>query len=339
MGLFSAREVRAGEAFVAVQEYAREQARRGIILAVCSKNDEATALEPFEKHPEMLLRRSDIACFVANWSDKATNLCAIARQLNIGLDALVFLDDNPFERNLVRAELPMVAVPEVPDDPALVPRCLADAGYFEAVAITAEDLDRGRLYQSNLARESLQASVTDMASYLRDLNMTLVWSRFDSTGLARTTQLINKTNQFNLTTRRYSEAEVAGVMNDPNAFGLQLRLLDRFGDNGIIAIVIGRRIPHDPQDVLIDTWLMSCRVLGRGVEAATLALVVTAAAGLGAQRLIGEYRPSAKNGMVREHFPRLGFTALSERPDGTTYWALPLQDFAPPPVFIDIKEA
>jgi FkbH-like protein len=328
-----------GEAFASVQDYAREQSRRGIILAVCSKNDEANALEPFEKHPEMVLRRTDIACFIANWSDKAGNIRDIAKQLNIGLDSLVFLDDNPFERNLVRAELPMVAVPEVPDDPALVPRVLADAGYFEALAITPEDLERGRLYQSNLARETLRSSVTDMDSYLRDLQMKLVWSRFDTTGLARTTQLINKTNQFNLTTRRYSEDEVAAVMNDPAAFGLQLRLLDRFGDNGIIGIVIGRRVADDATSVIIDTWLMSCRVLGRGVEAATLALVVSAAQTLGASRLIGEYLPTKKNGMVREHFPKLGFAALSAEPNGATRWVLDAKTFAAPPSFIDIVEA
>jgi FkbH-like protein len=328
-----------GEAFASVQDYAREQSRRGIILAVCSKNDAANALEPFEKHPEMVLRRTDIACFVANWNDKASNIRDIAKQLNIGLDSLVFLDDNPFERNLVRAELPMVAVPEVPDDPALVPRVLADAGYFEALSITPEDLERGRLYQSNLARETLRASVTDMDSYLRDLQMKLVWSRFDTTGLARTTQLINKTNQFNLTTRRYSEDEVAAVMNDPAAFGLQLRLLDRFGDNGIIGIVIGRRVADDATSVIIDTWLMSCRVLGRGVEAATLALVVSAAQKLGASRLIGEYLPTKKNGMVREHFPKLGFAALSEEPNGATRWVLDLKNCVSPSSFIEIVEA
>jgi FkbH-like protein len=233
----------------------------------------------------------------------------------------------------------MVAVPEVPDDPALVPRVLADAGYFEALSITPEDLERGRLYQSNLARETLRASVTDMDSYLRDLQMKLVWSRFDTTGLARTTQLINKTNQFNLTTRRYSEDEVAAVMNDHAAFGLQLRLLDRFGDNGIIGIVIGRRVADDATSVIIDTWLMSCRVLGRGVEAATLALVVSAAQRLGATRLIGEYLPTKKNGMVREHFPKLGFAALSEEPNGATRWVLDVKTFAAPQNFIDIVEA
>ncbi len=156
-----------GEAFVDLQLHAREQARRGVILAVVSKNDEANAHAVFEQHPEMVPKRSDIACFIANWDDKATNIRKVAHQLNIGLDSLVFVDDNPFERNLVRQELPMVAVPAVPEEPALVAACLADAGYFEGVAVTEEDRERTRLYQENLGREALQAEAADLPSYLR----------------------------------------------------------------------------------------------------------------------------------------------------------------------------
>ncbi len=243
-----------------------------MILAVCSKNDEANALEPFEKHPDMVLRRGDIASFVANWSNKADNIRAIAQELNIGLDSLVFVDDNPFERNLVRQELPMVAVPEVSDDPTGYPVALADAGYFEALSITDEDRERTAQYQGNRARDALKAAVTDLPSYLRGLEMRLVWKRFDKIGLQRIVQLINKTNQFNLTTRRYTDEDIVAVMGDPDAFGLQLRLLDRFGDNGIIAIIIGRLQP-DVKDLYIDTWLMSCRVLGRQVEPTTLNLI------------------------------------------------------------------
>ncbi|WP_428390533.1 HAD-IIIC family phosphatase [Lichenicoccus sp.] len=304
-----------GEAHLAVQAYAQALARRGVILAVCSKNDEANARAAFERHPDMLLRLDDISCFVANWDDKATNLRRIAASLNIGTDNLVFLDDNPFERNLVRAALPEVAVPEVPDDePALMPDVLAAAGYFEAVAITDEDRARIAHYAANTARAALEASTTDMPAYLRSLEMRLVWRRFNRIGLGRIVQLINKTNQFNLTTRRLTEEQVLAVMADANAFGLQLRLLDRFGDNGIIAIVIGR-IDADG-DCLIDTWLMSCRVLGRSVEAATLALVAEQARRLGAASLLGEYRPTAKNAMVAGHYERLGFTRIAEFEDG-----------------------
>jgi FkbH-like protein len=325
-----------GEGFLAVQDYAREQARRGIILAVCSKNDEANAVEAFDKHPEMLLRRGDIASFVANWSDKATNIRQIATELNIGLDSLVFLDDNPFERNLIRQELPMVAVPEVPDDPALVPGALADAGYFEALAITDEDRERGAQYQGNRQREALKASVTDMEGYLRGLEMRLIWRPFDRIGLQRTVQLINKTNQFNLTTRRYTEAEVEAVMADPSAVGLQLRLLDRFGDYGIIAIVIGRMVAGT-EDFLVDTWLMSCRVLGRQVEEGTLNVLAAEGARLGARRMIGEYIPTKKNGMVRKHYEKLGFTTTHESPDGASRAMLDLLSFTPFPTFTVIE--
>jgi FkbH-like protein len=325
-----------GEAYSAFQDYARELSRRGIILAVCSKNDEANAVEPFEKHPEMVLKRGDIACFVANWSDKASNIRAIAKELNIGIDSLVFIDDNPFERNLVRQELPMVAVPEVSDDPTYYPTAIADAGYFEGIAVTDEDRERSGQYQGNLARDALKASVTDLDSYLRGLEMQLVWRRFDKIGLQRVVQLINKSNQFNLTTRRYTEEDVLAVMDDRRAFGLQLRLLDRFGDNGVIAIVIGRL--NDDGDLYIDTWLMSCRVLGRQVEPTTLNLIAAEARRLGAKRLIGEYIPTKKNGMVKEHYAKLGFTDTKHDEAGGNVNILDLSTFTPIDTFIHVLE-
>ncbi len=326
-----------GEAFLAVQAHAKALAARGVILAVCSKNDEANALSPFERHPEMLLKRSDLSCFVANWDDKATNLRRIARELNIGVDSLVFLDDNPFERNLIRAELPEVSVPEVPeDDPALMPQALADAGYFEAVGITDEDRARTGAYRANAERVSLAGEATDMPSYLRSLEMRLVWRRFDRIGLGRIVQLINKTNQFNLTTRRTTEAEVTALMGDPRAFGLQLRLVDRFGDNGIIAVVVGRL--DGEKRCHIETWLMSCRVLGRGVEQATLALLAEQARALGAVALVGEYVPTAKNAMVAEHYARLGFRDATPRADGGHVAVLPLHDFVAPDSYMDVSE-
>ena len=336
-----------GEAFAALQAHAKRLAGRGVILAVCSKNDEANALQPFEKHPEMVLRRDDIASFVANWDDKATNLRRIAHALNIGLDSLVFLDDNPFERNLVRGELPEVAIPEFPeDDPALVPQMLADAGYFDMLAITADDRKRTAQYQENRERAALAETATDLPAYLRSLEMKLVWNRFDRVGLARIVQLFNKTNQFNLTTIRTTDAAIAAVIDDPRQFGLQLRLVDKFGDNGIIALVIGR-LSADGRDALIHSWVMSCRVLGRQVEAATLMLIAQEARRLGTTRLVGEYRPSAKNDMVREHYPRLGFLPIDAPPgqaDGGgdaapgTFFALPLAAFEPETLFMQVSE-
>ena len=325
-----------GEAYVAFQDYARELSRRGVILAVCSKNDEANALEPFEKHPEMVLKRPDISSFVANWSDKAGNIRAIAEELNIGLDALVFIDDNPFERNLVRRELPMVAVPEVTDDPTDYPRAIADAGFFEGLSVTDEDRERTSQYQGNKARDALKASATDLESYLRAMEMHLVWKQFDRVGLQRTVQLINKSNQFNLTTKRYTEEDVLAVMADPDAFGLQLRLLDRFGDNGIIAIIIGRL--REDRDLYIDTWLMSCRVLGRQVEPTTLNLIAQEAQKLGARRLVGEYIPTKKNGMVKEHYAKLGFTVMQREENGGNLNILDLAGYTPVPTFIHVTE-
>ncbi|HYZ61337.1 MAG TPA: HAD-IIIC family phosphatase, partial [Acetobacteraceae bacterium] len=300
-----------GEAYLAFQHYARDLGRRGVILAVCSKNDEANALEPFTSHPEMVLKRDDIACFVANWTDKAANIREIAQRLNIGLDSLVFADDNPAERAIIRRELPMVQVPELPEDPTHYGACIAEAGYFEGLRVTAEDLARAGQYQQNLARESLMASATDMEGFLRSLRMEAVWNRFDRVGLARIVQLINKTNQFNLTTRRVNEEQVQALIDDPEALTLQIRLLDQFGDNGIIAIVAGTK-EQGTGAIRLDTWLMSCRVLGRGMEEETLNLVAAEAQRLGASSLIGEYRPTAKNGMVREHYAKLGFDKIGE---------------------------
>jgi FkbH-like protein len=325
-----------GEAYAAFQDYARELSRRGVILAVCSKNDEANALEPFEKHPEMVLRRGDISSFVANWSDKPGNIRAIAEELNIGLDALVFVDDNPFERNLVRQELPMVAVPEVSDDPADYPVALSDAGYFEGLAVTDEDRERTSQYQGNKARDALKTSATDLPAYLRGLEMRLIVREFDRIGLQRIVQLINKSNQFNLTTRRYTDEDVIAIMTDPAAFGLQLRLVDRFGDNGVIAIVIGRLQPN--KDLQIDTWLMSCRVLGRQVEATTLNVISLAARKLGARRLIGEYIPTKKNGMVKDHYAKLGFTVTETDPAGGSRAVLDLAGYQSAETFIHVTE-
>jgi len=298
-----------GEGFVRVQQYAADLSDRGVILAVCSKNDENVAWRAFDEHPEMVLKRKRIASFVANWENKATNLRQIAAELNIGLDALVLLDDSPYERELVRQALPMVAVPEIPEEPTLVPQRLADAGYFESVVLTEDDRLRTEQYRGGRERRALQASTTDLEGYLRDLDMRLLWQPFNQVGLQRIVQLINKTNQFNLTTRRTTEEGVVALMRDERSFGLQFRLIDRFGDNGIIAVVIGHA---EGEDVRIETWLMSCRVLGRQVEQAMLSVVAEMARRKGARRLVGEYIPTPRNGIVTEHYQRLGFIPLDE---------------------------
>jgi FkbH-like protein len=240
------------------------------------------------------------------------------------------------ERDLVRQELPMVAVPEVGDDPAHYPRIVADAGYFEGLSVTEEDRERTSQYQGNRAREALKASTTDLPAYLRGLEMQLVWKRFDRIGLQRIVQLINKSNQFNLTTRRYTEESVLAVMDDPDAFGLQLRLLDRFGDNGVIAIVIGRLQPD--RGLLIASWLLSCRVLGRQVEPTTLNLIAQEARKLGARRVVGEFIPTRKNGMVKDHYAKLGFTVMQTDEAGGNRSILDLTSFTPADTFIHVTE-
>ena len=231
-----------GEAFLALQRFVLDLRSRGVVLAICSKNEDAVARLPFRGHPEMLLRESHIAVFQANWTDKPTNIKAIAEELSLGLSSLVFLDDNPAERDAVRQALPEVAVPELPDDPALFVRTLSAAGYFESVAFSKEDLGRADFYQQNTRRIVLQQTAGDLEGYLRSLDMEITFQSFDAVGRARIAQLISKSNQFNLTTRRYSESQVLEIECDPAYFSRQVRLSDRFGDNGMISVVICREI-------------------------------------------------------------------------------------------------
>jgi FkbH-like protein len=309
-----------GEAHLAVQQLALALRQRGIVLAVSSKNTDEVAREPFEKHPEMLLKLEHIAVFQANWNDKATNIQAIAEELNLGLDAMVFLDDNPAERGLVRKLLPQVAVPELPEEPAYYARTLAAAGYFEAIAFASEDLSRAGFYQDNARRLSLQKQVGGVDAYLASLDMTITFQPFDATGRARIVQLINKSNQYNLTTRRYTDPEVIDAENDPSVFTLQVRLADIFGDNGMISVVICRSAGPGIWD--IDTWLMSCRVLGRKVEHMVLREVLGHARAADIEKLTGAYRPTDRNKLVVEHYAKLGFTKISEEESGLTRWEL-----------------
>jgi FkbH-like protein len=316
-----------GEAFIAIQRMALELRARGVVLAVCSKNEEDAARLPFREHPDMLLREDHIAVFQANWTDKAANLKAIAETLNIGVDALVFLDDNPAERMQVRRALPLVGVPELPDDPDLYPRALAAAGYFEAVAFSDEDRQRAEFYQANAQRAAALSATGDMNDYLASLDMVCTIGPVDAVSRARTAQLINKSNQFNLTTRRYTEGEVMAAEQNPARHAIQIRLTDRFGDNGLISVIIADKRGEAWE---IDTWLMSCRVLGRRVEQAALAHLASAARAEGARALIGRYLPTAKNRMVAEHYAKLGFERVAAADDGATTWRFDLAGYEAP---------
>ena len=305
-----------GEAFKTFQKYIASLKERGLLLAVCSKNDYGKAVEPFEKHPEMALRLEDIVSFKANWDSKADNLRTMAAELNLGLDSFVFVDDNPAEIEIVRQFAPEVTTILLGPDPAGYVGQLQDCRLFEPRTVTAEDAERTRQYRSDVQRKELQASVTDMDSYLESLAMEAVISEFTPVDVPRLSQLINKSNQFNLTTRRRSEAEVIAVINDPGHIGYSVRLKDRFGDHGLISIVIGKKAG---ETMHIDTWIMSCRVLKRQVEEEVLNELARLARVHGCARLKGIYLPTAKNEMVRDFYPRMGFSLTRENGTGREF--------------------
>jgi len=324
-----------GEAHLAVQQAALMLRDRGIVLAVSSKNNDEIARMPFREHPEMLLRENHIAVFQANWDDKATNIRAIAQELSLGLESMVFLDDNPVERGLVRRLLPEVAVPELPDDPALYARTLLAAGYFEATTFSDEDRHRSELYQNNAQRVALQRKAGGVDAYLASLNMVITFQPFDAIGRARIAQLISKSNQFNLTTRRYTEADVQALEQDPRCYTLQVRLADSFGDNGMISVVICRET--DPATWEIDTWLMSCRVLGRKVEQAIVAELLGEARKRGIGRIVGIYRPTPRNQLVEQHYATLGFAFVERGGNDETVWSLDVASSEVPDVPMTVQ--
>jgi FkbH-like protein len=303
-----------GEAHLGLQAYAKRLRERGVILAVCSKNDPEIAEAAFRDHPEMLLKRADFAAFAANWDDKAANLRAIAQALNIGLDTLVFVDDNPAERARVRAALPEVAVPELPADPAHYVRTIAEAGYFEAVSFTADDRARAGQYAANLERESLAAGAGGIDEFLGALAMTVEFGPVNALNLARVTQLINKTNQFNTTTIRRTEAEVAALAADPRGLALQFRLLDRFGDNGIVSVML---LEPAGDALELVNWVMSCRVFGRQLEDEALNILADLARDRGVAAIRARLVPTPKNGVSCSRGSASGPTA---RGAGRSRW-------------------
>lgn len=322
-----------GEPFQRLQYYLRELKRRGIILAVCSKNDYEVAIEPFRSHPEMVLREEDIAVFVANWSPKPDNISVIRETLNIGFDSMVFLDDSPFERNLVRERLPAVIVPELPEDPSDYVRAIAELNLFEVTSFSDEDRRRADLYRGNAQRQRFATSCTDISAYLRSLEMRIVLERFDEFHLTRIVQLLQRSNQFNLTTRRYNLAECRAMMtDDPTWAPWYLKLTDRFGDNGLISVVI---LKQQSPELVIDSWLMSCRVLGRGVEAYAMNRVVDFARRHGYRVVVGQYLPTSKNRMVKDFYERFGFTPVAESLGGDAVWRLDVSTYVSREVHMD----
>lgn len=298
-------ELGAGHAFSDFQAYFLELRKRGIILAVCSKNNEDTAKEPFNSHPEMVLKLSDIAVFVANWEDKASNIKYIKETLNLGYDSFVFIDDNPFERNLVKSVLPDVTVPDMPEDPALYLSYIRSLNLFETASYSSEDISRTEQYQAEIGRKSLEASYSNIDDYLQSLEMQAEAKAFDEFHFSRIAQLTQRSNQFNLRTIRYTEADIEKISKDDNYLTIYFTLKDKFGDHGLISVVIMQKV--DNETLFIDTWLMSCRVLKRGMEEFIINKILDTAKKNGYKTVQGEYIKTPKNAMVEKIYSKLGF--------------------------------
>jgi FkbH-like protein len=324
-----------GEAFYAFQNYLLQLKQRGVLLTVCSKNEVINAKTPFQEHPEMLLSLDDFACFIANWQPKTKNMLTIAKQMNLGLDSFVFVDDNPAERELMRAQLPEVLTIELGNDPVMYPVILDSYAAHENTRLTDEDMQRTSTYQQNAMRESLLESVTDYDAYLVSLEQRAVLGAFETSRLDRITQLINKTNQFNFTTERMTRAEVEALMTDDSHFTLFMQLADRFGDNGIVVIVYGT---FHENGMRIDGWVMSCRVFKRGVEYLTCNHLVELAKAHGKRYLFGCYKPTKKNVIISGLYEELGFNMSSSDADGVTNWVLDIDTYKPLPNQITVVQ-
>ena len=302
-------ELGIGHAFSSLQLWLKELKKRGIILCICSKNNEGVAKEPFIKHPDMILRFDDIAMFVANWEDKATNIRYIQKTINIGMDSIVFLDDNPFERNLVRELVPDITVPELPENPEQYLPYLQSLNLFETATYSDNDAARTKQYQAEVGRTQLQESFSDFTEYLERLEMKGKAKPFEPYYYPRIAQLTQRSNQFNLRTVRYTEADIERIAKDEHYLTLYFTLEDKFGDHGLVGVVI---IEKKPDHVFVDTWLMSCRVLKRGMEEYIVNNIVRAACEAGYETIEGEYIPTAKNAMVKDIYKQFGFEEYQE---------------------------
>ena len=305
-----------GEAYLAFQRYIVELKNRGIIISICSKNDEVNAKEPFEKNENMVLKLSDISAFYANWDDKATNIKRISNELNIGTDSMVFFDDNPTERELINEFLPEVKVINVPEDPALYTRALDREFVFEWTQLTKEDIGRIETYANNRARNALMETCIDYDDYLINLQMKIECKELSDTDMERFVQLTNKSNQFNLRTRRYSEAEIIGLQNENSYVLLTIKLEDRFSKYGIIGCAI---LKIDGDTCFIENWVMSCRVLKKGVENYTIEKIIDIAKKHGCSKVVGEFVPTKKNSMVSNLYDTLGFDLIEDNQEFKQY--------------------
>ncbi len=322
-----------GEAFVAFQNFILTLRDRGVVLAVCSKNTDEIAREPFRNHSEMVLKEDHVAVFQANWSDKATNIKSIAETLGLGLESLVFIDDNAAERERVRQELPLVSTIEIGEDPSFFIERITQSGLFDHLPLNQEDVSRAESYGGRAAAAEIRATIGNYDDYLTSLEMRMTIAPFDAAGRSRITQLINKSNQFNLTTKRYGEEDVRKMEGDPDLTAWQVRLEDRFAQHGMIGVVIVRA---DGTEWVIDTWLQSCRVLERGVEKCVMNTLFETAAQAGVKKIRSKYIPTDRNGMVSDFYSRLGFAVVDKDDDGAVTYSCAVTDYEPHRTFIDV---
>lgn len=315
-----------GKAYSELQLWAKELKKRGIIVCICSKNEEIVAKEPFEKHPDMVLRLDDIAVFIANWETKVDNIHYIKSVLQVGYDSMVFIDDNPFERNMVKSEIPEIVVPELPEDPVDYLSYLLSLNLFDVNSYTDEDEQRTSLYQQEAERSQLQKVYKNEAEFLKKLNMVSEVQPLNEFNIPRSAQLSQRSNQFNLRTIRYTEESMKHISESDDYSSLVLNLKDSYGEYGVISVII---LKQEEKDLFIENWFMSCRVLKRGVEKFVLNEIVDIAQYRGCDTIVGEYLPTAKNVIVKDHYRNLGFDLFSENK-----WVLRLSEYEPKQVYI-----
>lgn len=321
-GIKLGNETPRGEAYLAFQKYVKELKDRGIILAICSKNEIENAKEGFT-HSDSVLTHADFTSFYANWEPKHQNIEKIAQEINIDIGSLVFVDDNAMERSLVESQLPTVAVPNVGNNVLDFIDYIEQNGYFSIVSLSDDDIKRNKFYSENQKRAKEQTEFKNYDDFLSSLLMEAEIKSFTDVYFERITQLINKTNQFNLTTRRYTITDVEAMAKSDDFIALYGKLTDKFGDNGLVSIVVGK---IEEKKCIIDTWLMSCRVLKRDMEYAMLDVLVEECSKRGLTEIYGQYKRTAKNNMVANLYGEMGFE-LIESSDTERLWKLTISNF------------
>ena len=333
-GIEIGQETPSGQAYSEFQQYLKNYISMGVVLTVNSKNDEENALLGLN-HPEGILKPEDFIIIKANWDPKALNNQKIAKELNLGEDALVFIDDNPAEREICHQNNPLIETPEINEVDEYI-KTIDSCGFFEVTTFTDDDVKRNAMYKENKQREELQSSFDNYDDYLKSLNMRALIREFDDIYLQRITQLTNKSNQFNLTTKRFTDLETLEAKNDKDRICLYGKLMDKFGDNGVVTVVIGKK---ESEDVLgIELWLMSCRVLKRGIEEAMLDMLVKKAKEKGFKKLRGYYFKTAKNNMMRYLYKSFGFELVSEKENLDSIWELDISSYKNKNKFIEVIE-